>query len=72
MKIIDRINLQLGWLAQDKMLVLDNCKVYINELGVYSWREDKDNEPEDGHDHMINSVQYAFLPFVSQIGVNKK
>lgn len=72
MKIIDRINLQLGWLAQDKMLVLDNCIVYINELGVYSWREDKDNEPEDGHDHMINSVQYAFLPFVSQIGVNKK
>ena len=72
MKIIDRINLQLGWLAQDKMLILDGCREYIGELELYSWQEEKDNEPEDGHDHMINSVQYAFLPFVSQIGVNKK
>ncbi len=71
MKIIDRINLQLGWLAQDKLVVLDQCTEYISELELYSWKEDKDNEPEDGHDHMINSVQYAFLPYVSQIGVNK-
>lgn len=71
MKIIDRINLQLGWFAQDKLVVLDQCTEYISELELYSWKEDKDNEPEDGHDHMINSVQYAFLPYVSQIGVNK-
>lgn len=71
MKIIDRINLQLGWFAQDKLVVLDQCKNYISELELYSWKEDKDNEPEDGHDHMINSVQYAFLPYVTQIGVGK-
>ncbi len=68
-KIIDRINLQLGWLAQDKMIVLDYCVNYISELELYSWKEDKDNEPEDGHDHMINSVQYAYLPYVNKIGV---
>ena len=72
MKIIDRINLQLGWFATDKVLILEHCGNYISELELYSWQEEKDNEPEDGHDHMINSVQYAFLPFVSQIGVNKK
>lgn len=71
MKIIDRINLQLGWFAQDKLVVLDQCTDYISELELYSWKEDKDNEPEDGHDHMINSVQYAFLPYVTQIGVSK-
>lgn len=68
MKIIDRINLQLGWFAQDKMVILDHCRNYISELDLYSWKEDKDNEPEDGHDHMINSVQYAFLPYVEKIG----
>lgn len=68
--IIDRINMQLGWFAQDKMIVLDHCTSYISELDIYSWKEDKDNEPEDGHDHMINSVQYAFLPYVNKIGVS--
>ena len=71
MKIIDRINLQLGWFAQDKLVVLDHCVNYISELELYSWKEDKDNEPEDGHDHMINSVQYAFLPYITQIGASK-
>lgn len=71
MKIIDRINLQLGWYAADQMIVLDSCVKYISEMELYSWKEDKDNEPEDGHDHMINSVQYAFLPYVTLIGVSK-
>ena len=71
-KIIDRINLQLGWLAQDKIIILEHCRNYISEMELYSWKEDKDNEPEDGHDHMINSVQYAFLPFVKMIGDIKK
>lgn len=68
-KIIDRIKLQLGWFAHDDFLVVDTCKTYISELEVYSWKEDKDNEPEDANDHMINSVQYAWLPFKHQIGV---
>lgn len=66
--IIDRINLQLGWFANGSFLVLEHCKNYISELEVYSWLEDKDNTPEDGHDHMINSVQYAFLPYKAKIG----
>ena len=68
MKIIDRINLQLGWFAHDKFAVVDTCHTYIQELETYSWKEDKDLEPEDANDHMINSVQYAWLPYVTKIG----
>jgi len=60
--------MQLGWFAKDNIFICDHCKNYITELEVYSWREDKDNTPEDGNDHMINSVQYAFLPYKSLIG----
>lgn len=66
-KIIDRIQLQNGWLAAGDFLILDHCKTYIGELNIYSWREDK-YEPEDGHDHCINSCQYAWLPFKGMIG----
>ncbi|MDO5547943.1 MAG: terminase, partial [Eubacteriales bacterium] len=68
MTIIDRINTQLGWLAHGDFLVVDSCKHYIAELNTYSWREDKDNTPEDAHDHMINSVQYAWIPYKNKIG----
>lgn len=77
--IIDRIMLQLGWMNYDvaagKMpdfYVVDSCMNYINELDVYSWMEDKDNTPEDGNDHMVNSVQYAFIPYRNKIGSNKE
>lgn len=66
--IIDRINAQLGWFAHDDFLVVDSCSSYIAELETYSWREDRDNTPEDGHDHMINSVQYAWIPYKTEIG----
>ena len=60
-KIIDRINTQLGWFAEAGsepcFYVLEHCTNYIHELEVYSWKEDKDNEPEDKNDHMVNSVQ---------------
>lgn len=67
MKIIDRINLQLGWIAKKQYMVVDTCKEHIREMGVYSWQEDKD-VPEDGNDHTINAQQYAWLPFVNEIG----
>lgn len=74
--IIDRINLQLGWMAYDDeagkqpdFLVVDTCTNYISEMGTYSWKEDKDNEPEDGHDHMVNSTQYGWIPYRDRIGV---
>lgn len=70
--IIDRINLQLGWFADNDFFVLEHCRNYINELEAYSWKEDKDNTPEDKNDHMINSIQYAFLPYKTKIGSEKK
>lgn len=68
-KIIDRIRLQIGWIVTGKFKVVDTCKTYVKELGVYSW-SDKTNktEPEDGNDHMINSVQYAWIPYKNKIG----
>lgn len=69
-KVIDRIQLQLGWFAHDDFIVVDDCKVYQRELDIYSWKENKDAEPEDANDHMINSVQYAWLPYKHLIGVD--
>ncbi len=66
--IIDRINLQLGWFAQECYFVLDNCTNTISELELYSWQEDKDNTPEDAHDHCINADQYGWLPYKTKIG----
>lgn len=66
--IIDRILLQISWLQQDAYLVLDYCVNHISELERYSWKEDKNNEPEDRNDHTINASQYAWLPYKMQIG----
>lgn len=75
-KIIDRINNQLNWFADAGgspcFYVVDTCANYIRELETYSWKEDKDNEPEDRNDHMVNSVQYAWLPYETKIGVGRK
>ena len=71
MKIIDRINLQLGWIAKDQFRVVDECTECIRELGVYAWKEDK-NEPEDKNDHTVNAGQYGWLPYVGQIGTNEQ
>lgn len=68
MHIIDRINLQLGWLHDDKYILLDKCVNSIAELELYSWDEKNPGKPEDGHDHTINSAQYSWLPFVKKIG----
>ena len=69
-KIIDRIQLQSGWMANGDFLILGHCKTYIGELNVYSWKEDK-YEPEDRNDHCINSCQYAWLPYKGMIGAIK-
>lgn len=67
-KIIDRIQSQLGWFAHGLFLVSQACPVYRTELQTYSWKPDADMIPEDGNDHMINSVQYAFIPYQHLIG----
>ena len=66
-KIIDRINLEAGWLAHGESLIVDTCKESIREMNTYSWKDDKD-EPEDRNDHTINANQYSWLPFKSKIG----
>lgn len=78
-EIIDRILLQLGWMSFDDehskepcFYILEHCKNYINELDTYSWDEEKDNTPEDGHDHMVNSTQYGWIPYRDKIGVERR
>lgn len=66
--IIDRIKLQLSWLQQGAYLVVEHCTEHIAEMERYSWKEDKDNEPEDRNDHTINASQYAWLPYKMLIG----
>lgn len=68
MQIIDRINLQIGWLQQGKYLVVDSCRGHITELERYSWLGDKDNTPEDANDHTINASQYGWIPYKGAIG----
>ena len=67
-KIIDRIQLQKGWIATGHFYVSETCTTLIHELQVYSWGDGTKVEPEDGHDHMINSVQYAWIPYKEKIG----
>ncbi len=67
-RIIDRIKLMLSWLQQGAYLVLEHCTNHIAELNQYSWKEDKDNEPEDRNDHTINASQYSWLPYKMLIG----
>ena len=66
-EILDRINLQLGWLHTGDYIVCSDCVNHIKELETYSWLEDKDI-PEDGHDHTINAAQYAWIPYRAMIG----
>ena len=65
--IIDRINFQLGWIAQGCYLVCEHCKNHLNELENYAWSE-KADIPEDRNDHTINANQYAWLPYIDLIG----
>ncbi len=59
-----------GWYSKDQFLIVDTCKAYIAEMESYSWKENKDLEPEDANDHLINSAQYAWIPYVHKIGGN--
>lgn len=67
LEILDRINLQLGWIQQGCYLVVDTCTEHLTEIDRYSWDEDKD-KPEDANDHTINANQYAWIPYKNRIG----
>ena len=68
-EIIDRINMQIGWLDTGHYYVLEHCKNHIDELNKYSWDEKKTDRPEDAHDHTINASQYAWIPYRTGIGL---
>lgn len=71
--VIDRINLEGGWLAHgDHLLVAESCGPLIREMNAYSWDEKKDNLPEDRNDHCVNASQYSWLPYKDKIGRAKK
>ena len=63
---------QREWIEKGYFYVLDHCEHYIKELNVYSYDEKKDDIPEDKNNHMIDSVQYAFMAFRHKIGVNHR
>lgn len=69
--IIDRINLQIGWLQQGCYLIVDTCTEHIKEMERYSWDEEK-NVPEDGNDHTINANQYSWIPHRDMIGFEQE
>lgn len=69
-KIIDRINLMLGWFQKDQYFVMEQCTEHIRELELYSWQEDKDI-PEDANDHTINGSQYGWIPYREIIGTGE-
>ena len=66
-EIIDRINLQIGWIQQGCYLVVDTCTEHLAELDRYSWDDEKD-KPEDRNDHTINANQYSWIPYRQLIG----
>lgn len=71
-QIIDRIKLQLGWIQQGCYLVVDTCIEHIKELEMYSWREDRDNTPEDANDHTVNASEYGYIPYRQLIGFEEE
>ena len=70
-KILDRIEYQLGWLHTGHYLVVSDCEEHIRELQTYSWLDDR-AAPEDGHDHTINAAQYSWIPFIRLIGTGER
>lgn len=69
MPVIDRINLECGWLAHgDHLILADACAPMIREYNAYSWDTKHPDQPEDRNDHTINAEQYAWLPYKDKIG----
>lgn len=70
-EILDRINLQLGWIQQGCYLVNEKCVSHLHEIDTYSWDEEKDR-PEDRNDHTINANQYGWIPYRNMIGFEEE
>ncbi len=67
LEIISRLTLMNGWLSHGFYLIVKEFnEPLINELNVYSWKEDK-QLPEDANDHSINADQYSWIPYRYEI-----
>lgn len=72
MPVIDRINLECGWLAHgDHLILSDACAPMIREYNAYSWDTKHPDRPEDCNDHTVNAEQYAWLPYKDKIGARQ-
>ena len=71
LKIIDRINLQNGWIKSLDYLIVEHCKNKINEHNNYCYDKDGKIPEHDTPDHFINSDQYCWIPYKQEIGVDK-
>lgn len=68
-EIIDRINMQIGWLDTGHYYVLEHCKNHIYELENYSWSDKKPDTVEDCRDHTCNASQYSWIPYRLSVGL---
>ena len=71
LRIMDRLHLEAGWLAQGASLIVDDCTSLLNEVRAYTWAADG-QAPLDGFDHAINAWQYAWMPYAGKIGVKPR
>ena len=78
-KIIDRIILQLGWMnfndnkdIQPSFLIVENCKEYVRNWKSILGRKKRIRNRKMENDHMVNSVQYNWIPYRKKIGVIKE
>lgn len=72
LKIIDRINLQNGWIKALNYLIVNHCNSKINEHNNYCYDKDGKIPEQDTPDHYINSDQYCWIPYKQEIGVDIK
>jgi phage terminase large subunit len=69
LKIIDRVNLQNGWIKSLNYLIVDTCTNKINEHNNYCYDKDGKIPETDVPDHYINADQYSWIPYKHEIGV---
>jgi phage terminase large subunit len=69
LKILDRVNLQNGWIKALNYLIVDHCTNIINEHNNYCYDKDGKIPETDTPDHFINADQYSWIPYKHEIGV---
>jgi len=67
LRIVDRLHLEAGWMANGVSFIVADCAGLVKEVGAYAWAADGQT-PMDGFDHAINAWQYAWMPYVRRIG----